>query len=1070
MRFTHFFIDHPIFATVLSVLITIIGGVAYFALPVAQFPDIAPPTIEVRATYPGASAQVISDTVATPLEQEINGVENMLYVSSQATGDGQLVIQITFTLGTNLDTAQVLVQNRVAIAEPRLPEEVRRIGVTVRKSSPDLMMVIHLSSPDASRDLLYISNYATLQIKDVLARLDGVGDVRVFSARDYAMRIWLDPDRIAARGLTAGEVIAALRAQNVQVSAGVLNQPPIPRPSAFQLNIEALGRLQDRRQFENIIVRNDPAGRVTRVRDIGRVELGAQDYTTNGYLEQREALPLLVFQRPGSNALATAARLKTTMEHLAKSFPPGLRYDIKYNPTEFIQQSVDAVVHTIFEAVALVVLVVILFLQTWRASLIPIIAIPISLVGTFAVMAAMGFSLNNLSLFGLVLAIGIVVDDAIVVVENVERGLRNGLSPRDAAHETMDEVGGALIAIAVVLSAVFIPAAFIPGISGQFFRQFAVTIAAATLISCFVSLTLSPALCAILFKPHQAHTTPSPLARPFVAFFDGFNRGFDKLASFYGRTTARLVRLAAIVLAAYVGLLALTAWQFGRAPTGFIPQQDQGYLITVIQLPPGASLARTDEVVRHAAKEIMQVPGVESLAAFAGFDGATFTNASNAGAIFVVQKNFDERAKAGITREQIQADIARRMGAIQEAFIITIRPPPVRGIGTAGGFKMMVQDQRGRGSDALAQAIQGMSLASAQSPDVAGVFSLFNTRTPKIYADIDRVQSEILGVPASRVFETLEIYLGSSFVNEFNLLGRTYRVTAQADGQFRQDLHAIANLKTRNDAGQMVPIGAVATFQDRTGAYRVPRYNLYPSAELQGTAAPGRSTGQSLAAMEKLAARELPDGFAYEWTELALQEKLAGDSGLLVFVAAAIFVFLLLAAQYESWSLPLAVVLIVPMCLLAAVSGILLRGMDVNILAQVGFVVLVGLAAKNAILIVEFARQAEAEGQDRFTAAVEAARTRLRPILMTSFAFILGVVPLAIATGAGAEMRQSLGTAVFFGMLGVTLFGLVFTPVFYVVVRGLFPRRPRRPAAPTAPPDDVVPEPPAAQPAPGGGP
>ena len=1046
MRFTHFFIDHPIFASVLSILITIVGAAAYFTLPVAQFPEIAPPTIEVRATYPGASGQVISDTVATPLEQEINGVENMLYVSSQATGDGQLVIQITFALGTNLDTAQVLVQNRVAIAEPRLPEEVRRIGVTVRKSSPDLMMVIHLNSPDASRDLLYISNYATLQIRDVLARLDGVGDVRVFSARDYAMRIWLDPDRIAARGLTAGEVVAALRSQNVQVAAGVLNQPPVPQAAAFQLNIEALGRLQDPRQFANIIVRNDPDGRVTRVRDIGRVELAAQDYNTNGYMEQREALPLLIFQRPGSNALETAARVKATMEHLAKSFPPGLRYDITYNPTEFIQQSIDAVVHTMFEAVALVVLVVILFLQTWRASLIPIVAIPISLVGTFAVLAAMGYSLNNLSLFGLVLAIGIVVDDAIVVVENVERNLRNGMSPRDAAHETMDEVGGALIAIAVVLSAVFIPAAFIPGISGQFFRQFAVTIAAATLISCFVSLTLSPALCAILFKPHQAHATPSRMVRPFVAFFNGFNRGFERLASFYGQMTARLVRLTAVVLAVYVGLLGLTGWQFGRAPTGFIPEQDQGYLITVLQLPPGASLARTDEVVRRAAKEILQIPGVETLAAFAGFDGATFTNASNAGAIFVVEKSFEERAKAGITADQIQAELTKRLSAIQDAFIITIRPPPVRGIGTGGGFKMMIQDQRGRGPEALAAAVQNLMQAAAQSRDVAGLFSLFNTRTPKIYADIDRVQSEILGVPASRVFETLEIYLGSSFVNEFNLLGRTYRVTAQADGQFRQDLHTIANLKTRNDAGEMVPIGAVATFQDRTGAYRVPRYNLFAAAELQGAAAPGHSTGQALAAMENLAASELPDGFAYEWTELALQEKLAGNSGLLVFAAAAIFVYLLLSAQYESWSLPLAVILIVPMCLLAAVSGLLLRGMDVNILAQVGFVVLVGLAAKNAILIVEFARQAEAEGQDRFAAAIEAARTRLRPILMTSFAFILGVVPLAIASGAGAEMRQSLGTAVFFGMLGVTLFGLVFTPVFYVVVRGLF-ARPRRPRA-----------------------
>jgi hydrophobe/amphiphile efflux-1 (HAE1) family protein len=1044
MRFTHFFIDHPIFATVLSVLITIIGGVAYLTLPVAQYPEIAPPTIEVRASYPGASAQVVSETVATPLEQEINGVENMLYMTSQATGDGQVVLQITFALGTDLDTAQVLVQNRVAIAEPRLPEEVRRIGVTVRKSSPDLLMVIHLSSPDGSRDLLYISNYATLQIRDVLARLDGVGDVRVFSARDYAMRVWLDPDRIAARGLTAGDVVAALRGQNVQVAAGVLNQPPVPQSAAYQLNIETLGRLQDPRQFENIIVRTDDAGRVTRLRDIGRVELGAQDYTTNGYLESREALPLLIFQRPGSNALETAERLQETMEELSKSFPPGLRYDIKYNPTEFIQQSVDAVFHTILEAVVLVVLVVILFLQTWRASLIPIIAIPISLVGTFAVLAAFGYSLNNLSLFGLVLAIGIVVDDAIVVVENVERKLRLGMTPRDAAHETMDEVGGALVAIALVLSAVFIPAAFIPGISGQFFRQFAVTIAAATMISCFVSLTLSPALCAILFKPHSEHERPSLLARPFVAFFNGFNKVFDKMAAAYGAMTARLIRLAVVVVAVYVGLLGLTAWQFDRAPTGFIPEQDQGYLITVIQLPPGSSLERTDEVVRRAAQEILQVPGIESLAAFAGFDGATFTNASNAGAIFSVQKSFEERAKAGITLDQIRADMAKRLSTIQDAFIITIRPPPVRGIGTGGGFKMMIQDQRGRGPEALSAAVQAMIQAAAQQPEVTGVFSLFNTRTPRIYADIDRVRAEMLGVPASRVFETLEVYLGSSFVNEFNFLGRTYRVTAQADGRFRQDLHSIANLKTRNDAGEMVPIGSVATFRDLTGAYRVPRYNLFPAAELQGAAAPGSSTGEALAAMEKLAATELPDGFSYEWTELALQEKLAGDSGLLVFVAAAVFVFLLLAAQYESWSLPLSVILIVPMCLLAAVTGLNLRGIEVNILAQVGFVVLVGLAAKNAILIVEFARQAEFEGQDRFQAAVTAARTRLRPILMTSLAFILGVVPLAMATGAGAEMRQSLGTAVFFGMLGVTFFGLVFTPIFYVVVRGLFPGRRRK--------------------------
>ncbi|HUU66726.1 MAG TPA: multidrug efflux RND transporter permease subunit [Methyloceanibacter sp.] len=1043
MRFSHFFIDRPIFATVLSVFVTIIGAVAYLSLPVAQYPEIAPPTIEVRASYPGASADVISQTVATPLEQEINGVDNMLYMSSQATGDGQLTLQITFALGTDLDTAQVLVQNRVAIAQSRLPEEVRRLGVTVRKSSPDMLMVIHLSSPDKSRNLLYISNYATLQIRDVLARIDGVGTVRVLGARDYAMRIWLDPERIAARGLTAGEVVKAIRAQNVQVASGVLNAPPVPKPGAFQVNIVALGRLQAVRQFQNIVVRADVDGRVTRVRDVARVVLGAQDYTTIGYLNKRKALPLLVFQRPGSNALETADLIKKKMAELSRAFPSGLKYDIVYNPTEFIQQSVDAVITTIFEAVLLVVLVVVLFLQSWRASLVPIIAIPISLIGTFAVLAAFGFSLNNLTLFGLVLAIGIVVDDAIVVVENVERNLQLGMSPRDAAHETMDEVGGALVAIALVLSAVFIPAAFVPGISGQFFRQFAITIASATLISLFVSLTLSPALCAILFKPHREDQKPSRLAKPFVAFFRGFNTGFDRVATGYAGLTRRLVRVAVLALVAYAGFMGLTVWQFSRAPTGFIPAQDQGYLITVVQLPPGASLSRTDAVVRRATAEILKIPGVASAVPFAGLDGATFTNASNAGAIFSTLNKFAERQKAGLTLQKITRAHFQRLGAIQDAFIITIAPPPVRGIGNSGGFKMMIQDKRGRGARALEAAILDLVQAANSSPELRGVFSLFNTRTPKLFAVIDRVKAEMLGVSVERIFETLEVYLGSAFVNEFNYLGRTYRVTAQADGRFRQDVHAIASMKTRNNKGQMVPIGSITTFRDLTGAYRVPRYNLFPAAEIQGSTAPGYSSGQAIAAMERLAALRLPDGFSFEWTELALQEKLAGSSGLLVFVAAAIFVFLLLAAQYESWSLPLAVILIVPMCLLTAVTGLLWRGMDVNILAQVGFVVLVGLAAKNAILIVEFARQAERDGKNRFEAAVEAARTRLRPILMTSFAFILGVVPLVIASGAGAEMRQSLGTTVFFGMLGVTLFGLVFTPIFYVTLRGLFAREQR---------------------------
>jgi HAE1 family hydrophobic/amphiphilic exporter-1 len=1047
MKLPHFFIDRPIFATVLSVFVILVGAVAYFSLPVAQYPEIAPPTIEVRASYPGASAEVVADTVATPLEQEINGVENMLYMTSQATADGNLSLTVTFKLGTDLDTAQVLVQNRVAIAQPRLPEDVQRIGVTVRKNSPDMLMVIHLSSPDGSRDQLYISNYATLQVRDVLARLDGVGDVRVFGARDYSMRIWLDPEKIAARNLTAGDVVAALRAQNVQVASGVLDQPPVPHQGAFQLNVETQGRLADPRQFERIIVKNDPDGRVTRVKDVARVELGALDYTTNGYLDERQAVPLLLFQRPGSNALETADRILAAMKELSKSFPPGLRYDVVYNPTEFIAQSVDEVMKTIWEAMALVVVVVILFLQTWRASVIPIVAIPVSLVGTFAVLAAFGFSLNNLSLFGLVLAIGIVVDDAIVVVENVERNIRQGMSPRDAAHETMDEVGGALVAIALTLGAVFIPAAFIPGISGQFFRQFAVTIAAATAFSLMVSLTLSPALCALLFKPHQGEAEAgkgSLLLRPVRAFFGGFNHGFERLSRGYGALTRRLVRAAAIVLVVYAGLVGLTAWQFAEAPTGFIPQQDQGYLITVLQLPPGASLARTDEAVRKATKIILGTPGVIHAVPFAGLDGATFTNAPNAGAIFSALAPFSERVAKGLSADHILADLRRRLSAVEEAFVITIPPPPVRGIGNAGGFKMMVQDKRGRGLPALEAATQDLVAAANRTPGIAGAFSLFNTRTPKVYADIDRVRAEMLGVSPDQVFQTLQIYVGSAYVNDFNYLGRTYRVTAQADAPFRQNERDIANLKTRNEKGQMVPIGAVAEFRDIVGPYRVAHYDLYPAAELQGNAAPGTSTGEALAAMERLAAERLPSGFGFEWTELAFQEKLVGNTGILVFAAAVVFVFLVLAAQYESWGLPLAVILIVPMCLLAAVSGLRLRGMDVNILAQVGFVVLVGLAAKNAILIVEFARQGEAEGSSRFAAAIEAARTRLRPILMTSFAFIFGVVPLAIATGAGAEMRQSLGTAVFFGMLGVTFFGLIFTPVFYVVVRGLFGRRRRR--------------------------
>ena len=1042
MRLTHFFIDRPIFAAVVSILITMIGAVAYLSLPVSQYPEIAPPTIQVTATYPGASAEVVSDTVATPLEQEINGVEGMLYMLSQATSDGRLTLTITFELGTDLDEAQVLVQNRVAIAEPRLPEQVRRLGVQTQQNSPDLMMVVHMLSPDDSRDQLYISNYASSQIVDRLLRIDGVGQATVFGERAYSMRVWLDPDLVAARGLTAGDVVAALRANNVQVASGTVNQLPVPDQGAFQLNVETLGRLVEPAQFENIVIRAYEDGGKVRVRDVGRVELGAQDYSTNGYLDDKTALPIGVFQRPGSNALETAAEVTELMEDLSVNFPPGLGYEIIYNPTKFIEESVNAVYVTIVEAVILVVLVVVIFLQSLRASIIPILAIPISLIGTFFVMAAFGFSLNNLSLFGLVLAIGIVVDDAIVVVENVERYIEQGLSPRDAAYKTMDEVSGALIAIGLVLSAVFIPAAFIEGITGQFMRQFAVTIAAATLISVVVSLTLSPALAALLLKPKSEGPPSSVIGRffhtmlwPFRKFADGFNWAFDKLASGYAAGVQKLIRISAVMLIVYAGLIALTGYQFMRAPTGFIPEQDQGYLIAVVQLPPGASLSRTDNVIREVSDLLLGIDGVEHTVGFAGLDGATFTNAPNAGAIFFTTAPFEERAASGRTNQAIIGEAFGVLGSITRANAFVIAPPPVRGIGNAGGWKLYVQDERGRGLPALEGAVGEIVGAANQTDGLAAVFSLFNTATPKIYADIDRVKAEELGLPPSRVFETLEVYLGSAFVNDFNFLGRTYRVTAQADGPFRDNPDDVLDLRARSTDGAIVPIGSVATLERITGPYRVPRYNLFPAAAIQGATTPGVSTGEAIERMEALLDERLPDGFGYEWTELALQEKLAGNTAIYAFLMAVVFVFLLLAAQYESWLLPLSVILIVPMCLLAAISGVLLRGMDNNILTQIGFVVLVGLASKNAILIVEFARQAEEEGLSRVLAATKASCLRLRPILMTSFAFILGVVPLMIATGAGSEMRQALGTAVFSGMLGVTFFGLIFTPIFYVVCR-----------------------------------
>lgn len=1045
MKSSNIFVDRPILAAVISILILLIGAVSYTRLPVAAYPDVVPPTIQVSASYPGASAEVVANTVATPLEQEINGVENMLYMLSQSTGDGRMALTITFDLGTDIDQAQVLVQNRVAIAEPRLPEEVRRLGVQTQQNSPSLMMVVHLLSPDNSRDQLYISNYARTQIVDRLLRIDGVGQATVFGERAYSMRVWLDPDQIAARNLTAGEVVEALRANNIQVASGVLNQLPVDNPGAFQLNIETLGRLVEPEQFENIVVRADSAGRKIRIRDVARVELGAQDYSTNGYLNENNALPIGIFQRPGSNALATAEEVIHLIEELSEEFPPGMAYDIVYNPTEFIEESVHEVYVTIEEAVLLVILVVVAFLQSLRASIIPILAIPVSLIGTFFVMQALGFSLNNLSLFGLVLAIGIVVDDAIVVVENVERYIEEGFGAREAAHKTMSEVSGALISIGLVLMAVFIPAAFIEGITGQFMRQFAVTIAVATTISVTVSLTLSPALSALLLRgKDEQPETRGILARvwavigwPFRMFGQGFNWAFDRLANGYAWLIQQLLKVTVLALIAYVGLMALAGYQFTRAPTGFIPDQDQGYLIAVVQLPAGASLTRTDAVIREASDILLSMEGVSDTVAFAGLDGATFTNAPNAGAIFVVTDPFEERLPRGLNNEALIGAAFGQLSVLSEAIIFVIAPPPIQGIGNTGGWTLYVQDQRGRGLPALEENVQDVLLHANQTEGLTQVFSLFNTATPKLYADIDRVKAEELGVPPERLFETLQVYLGSAFVNDFNFLGRTFRVTAQAEGNFRDDPRDILNLRTRSDGGGMVPLGSVATLEQRTGAYRVARYNLFPAASVQGATLPGTSTGQAIARMETLLDDRLPDGFGYEWTGLTLQEKLAGNTAIFAFGLAVVFVFLLLAGLYESLFLPLAVILIVPMCLLAGITGVLLRGIDNNILVQIGFVVLVGLASKNAILIVEFARQAEERGLSRVEAAVEAARLRLRPILMTSFAFILGVVPLVIAQGAGAEMRQALGTAVFSGMLGVTLFGLLFTPVFYVVFRWL---------------------------------
>jgi len=1043
MNFSRFFVDRPIFAAVLSIVITLLGGLAFVALPVSQYPEIVPPTVVVSATYPGADARTLAETVATPLEQEINGVEDMLYMASSSTGDGRVQITVTFKLGTDLNKAQVLVQNKVNAAVPRLPEEVRRQGVTANKRSPDLTLAAQFYSPDGSREVSYLSNYVTLQIQNEIARLPGVAEASSLGGLDYSMRLWLDPEKIAARNLTAGDVVRAIREQNVQVAAGSLGQPPAPDGSQFQYTLTAPGRLKTAEQFGDIVLKTGEMGDVVRLQDVARIELGSRDYSSKTYMDGYNAVSLRVFQLPGSNALQTAESVYKTLARLKERFPPGVDYRINYDTTKFVRASIQSVLHTLIEAVILVVLVVIIFLQTWRASVIPLLAVPVSLIGTLAVMEAFGFSLNNLSLFGLVLAIGIVVDDAIVVVENVERNISEGLNPRDAAIKAMEQVSGAVIAVALVLCAVFVPTAFISGITGQFYKQFALTIAASTVISAINSLTLSPALCALLLQKHG--TKPDAFTRLLNALFGWFFKGFNKLFNFgsglYAGLVRRLLRLAVVVLIGYAGLVGLAVNLFKSVPTGFIPTQDMGYMLVVMQLPDGASFERTDAVVQKVDAIARKLPGVAHTFAIAGYSSVLQANQSNVGAAFLVLDDFKNRTDPELRGDKLLANIRKAFSGIQEARVLVLPPPPIRGLGNAGGFKIQVQDLNNAGLAALEAATQKLLAAAQQEPGLISLITGFRANVPQFHIDIDRAQAKTMGVSLSELNEALQVYLGSVYVNDFNLFGRTYQVTAQAEPAMRADPEDILRIKIRNQQGEMVPLGALVKISKRGGADRVQRYNLYYSADINGNTLPEVSSGEMIAKVERLAKEHLPDGFAIEWTDLTYQQILAGDTIFYIFPLCVIFVFLVLAAQYESWNLPLAIILIVPMCLLSAVGGVWLRGMDNNIFTQIGLVVLVGLAAKNAILIVEFAKQKQDEGMNRFDAAVEASRLRLRPILMTSFAFILGVVPLVLATGAGAEMRQALGTAVFYGMLGVTFFGLLFTPVFYVVLRWLAERR-----------------------------
>ncbi|WP_210081623.1 multidrug efflux RND transporter permease subunit OqxB [Pantoea endophytica] len=1041
MDFSRFFIDRPIFAAVLSILIFTTGLIAIPLLPISEYPNVVPPSVQVRAEYPGANPKVIADSVATPLEEAINGVENMMYMKSVAGSDGVLVTTVTFRPGTDPDQAQVQVQNRVAQAEARLPEEVRQLGLTTQKMSPTLTLVVHMFSPHGKYDSLYLRNYATLKVKDELARLPGVGQIQIFGAGEYAMRVWLDPNKVAARGLTASDVVSAMQEQNVQVSAGHLGAEPLKKQSDFLLSINTQGRLESEEQFGNIILKTADDGTLVRLGDVARIEMGSGSYALRSQLNNKDAVGIGIFQAPGANAIDLSNAVRDKMAELATRFPDDVQWAAPYDPTVFVRDSIRAVVQTLFEAIVLVVLVVILFLQTWRASIIPLLAVPVSVVGTFSILYLLGFSLNTLSLFGLVLAIGIVVDDAIVVVENVERNIEQGLSPTAAAHQAMREVSGPIIAIALVLCAVFVPMAFLSGVTGQFYKQFAVTIAISTVISAINSLTLSPALAALLLKPHDAaKDMPTRIIDRLLGWlFRPFNRFFQRSSDGYESLVGKTLRRRGAVFGVYVLLLAGAGFMFHTVPGGFIPTQDKLYLIGGVKMPEGSSLARTDEVIRKMSEIGMNTEGVAYSVAFPGLNALQFTNTPNTGTVFFGLKPFSERTR---TAAEINAEINAKISKIQQGFGFSIMPPPILGLGQGSGYSLYVQDRAGLGYGALQTAINTMTGAVLQTPGMMFPISSYQANVPQLDVQVDRDKAKAQGVSLTELFSTLQTYLGSSYVNDFNKFGRTWRVMAQADGDFRDSVQDIGNLRTRNDRGEMVPIGSMVNITTTYGPDPVIRYNGYPAADLIGDADPRvLSSAQAMQKLEEMSTQVLPNGMNIEWTDLSYQQSTQGNTALIVFPVAVLLAFLVLAALYESWTLPLAVILIVPVTMLSALVGVWLTGGDNNVFVQVGLVVLMGLACKNAILIVEFARELEMQGKSIVDAALEACRLRLRPIVMTSIAFIAGTIPLILGEGAGAEVRGVTGITVFSGMLGVTLFGLFLTPVFYVTLRKLVTRK-----------------------------